>query len=147
MNTISEARKLIGDYIRSIREEKDLSRLYVSEFCSVTEKTIEKIENGAFSYSIDLFLKLSVCLDFKITFETSDKNRSVYSRFKLVESSTLGYSVLTDVENQIVCNFKNGAFNETQKFTFLKDSVNHKIVPSVMKDFGDFLLVYYPSLI
>ena len=49
--------------------------------------------------------------------------------------------VLTDTENQIVCKFKEGAFNETQKYTPLKDISEYDVtaLPRIAKEIADWL--------
>lgn len=49
--------------------------------------------------------------------------------------------VLTDTENQIVCRFKEGEFNETQKFTPLDDASEYDVskLPSIAADMSQWL--------
>ena len=44
--------------------------------------------------------------------------------------------VLTDTENQVVCRFREGEFNETQKFTPLNDASEYDVskLPSIAAD-------------
>lgn len=49
--------------------------------------------------------------------------------------------VVTDTETQIVCRFKEGEFNETQKFTPLKDISQYDVfmLPQIATDMADWL--------
>lgn len=49
--------------------------------------------------------------------------------------------VLTDTENQIVCQFREGDFNESQKFTPLKDASEYDVskLPSIAADMSRWL--------
>ncbi|MCI1681458.1 MAG: hypothetical protein LKI39_02755 [Bacteroides sp.] len=46
------------------------------------------------------------------------------NRFIIQKSSTPNHWVCTDTENNLVCVFENGKFNDTQKFSFLEE-INH----------------------
>lgn len=65
-------------------------------------------------------------------------------RFILQRSETVeNRLVCTDTENQIVCTFDFGRYNETQKFTFLDEEeikcMNASDIARIMREFGDFL--------
>lgn len=138
-NLIIEARQQFGLFFQELRESNGLSKEQVALFCGVTPQTIAKIELGKFSYSVDLLLKLSVVLNFTMNFEP--KKFGNPKRFLLQKSQKEGYYTLTDTENQIVCSFQKGKFNETQKFTFLDDTFLHpQHLASIMKEFGDWVL-------
>lgn len=63
-------------------------------------------------------------------------------RYKLDIGNTPGEWVCTDLEHKIVCVFKDGAYNQTQKFTELEDSaveLGANKLASIAKDMGDWL--------
>lgn len=57
--------------------------------------------------------------------------------------------VLTDTENQIVCQFREGDFNESQKFTPLKDASEYDVskLPSIAADMSRWLADNHYELI
>jgi hypothetical protein len=68
------------------------------------------------------------------------KKTIVESQFLLEKSEKKGFWIYTDKLNKIVCNFEEGKFNETQKFTFLSDQ-QFSNLPSIMRAFGHWLWV------
>jgi len=70
-------------------------------------------------------------------------------RFLLQPSSTPGQWVCTDVENSIVCTFKEGAFNETQNARTLNDfdPKNFALLAKYMREMGDWLAENHPQKI
>lgn len=135
-NVIKEARQMFGLTFRNLRLEKELTQTQVGEFCGVSYQTINKIEQGKFAYSIDLLFKLSVVLEFTINLEQKEVGND--SRFLLQESQKKGFCTVTDTENQIVCSFEAGKFNDTQQFTFLTDKPISNVA-TIMREFGDWL--------
>jgi transcriptional regulator with XRE-family HTH domain len=137
-NQIQQARQLFGLTFKNLRLEKGLTQTQVAEFCGVTFQTINKVEQGKFPYSVDLLMKLSVVLEFTINFEMKEHGDA--SRFLLQESEKKGYWAVTDTENQIVCTFEAGKFNESQSFSFLNDTqFSAGKVATIMREFGDWL--------
>lgn len=63
---ILEVRKLVGSWIRAIREDKGLTQQDVAKLLEVDDTTISKIEAGRWAVSIDYIARLSVALDFFI---------------------------------------------------------------------------------
>lgn len=64
------------------------------------------------------------------------------SKYLLQKSDTRQYGwVLTDTENQIVCQFDEGAYNDSQKFTPLKDASEYDVtkLPSMLNGMSDWL--------
>lgn len=49
--------------------------------------------------------------------------------------------VVTDTENQVVCEFRNGDYNGTQKFTLLRDDSEYDVaqLPKIAADLADWL--------
>ena len=143
---IREARKRFGLLFREMRKERGLTQSEVAEFCCVTFQTINKVENGAFPYSVDLFLKLSLILEFKI--EIAEKDRGREDRFILKEGKNPHTYALTDTDNKIVCLFDEGKFNETQKFSILEDSIIPiNRIATILREMSDWLLNNRPDLV
>ncbi len=75
------------------------------------------------------------------------------NRFKLEHSQDLpNWWVLTDIENLIVCKFKEHEFNETQRITILDDSkfANNSNcaneIAHIMAEMGDYMLSHWYSI-
>lgn len=72
------------------------------------------------------------------------------TRFILQKSETqpLGW-VLTDTENQIVCQFDEGKFNETQKFTPLREDFEYdnKALPRIVREMSEWLRQHHYEII
>jgi transcriptional regulator with XRE-family HTH domain len=135
---IKEARIQFGLLFKEWRKKKSLSQSQVAEFCGVTFQTINKVEQGKFPYSVDLLVKLSVVLEFTINFEMKEIGDD--SRFILQQSQRQGFWTCTDKENQIVCTFENGKFNDTQSFSVLNDTkFSAGKVATIMRELGDWL--------
>lgn len=60
-----------------------------------------------------------------------------------------GWWVLTDTENQIVCQFKEGDFNGTQKFSALKDIKEYDVakLPTIAREMADWLAKNHYDLV
>ncbi|MBP5589578.1 MAG: helix-turn-helix transcriptional regulator [Bacteroidales bacterium] len=143
---VKEARKRIGSLFRERRKQLGYTQKDVADFCGVSYQTINKVEVGAFPYSLDLVFKISVILRLTINFEEKDEGEM--RRFLLQPGSRKNSYIVTDRENGIVCEFVKGKFNETQHFTLLGDD----IIPvnkmaTVMREFADFLSDNYRELI
>jgi len=137
-NLILEARQKFGLFFKDLRNKKRLSQSQVAEFCGVSFQTINKVEQGKFPYSVDLLMKLSVVLEFTINFEMKEIGND--SRFLLQPNQRQGFWTCTDKENQIVCTFEAGRFNESQSFSFLNDTpFSVGKVATIMREFGDWL--------
>lgn len=75
------------------------------------------------------------------------------NRFKLEHSQDLpNWWVLTDIENLIVCKFKEHEFNETQRITILDDSkyANNSNcaneIAHIMAEMGDYMFSHWYSI-
>jgi transcriptional regulator with XRE-family HTH domain len=62
----SKFNKQLGDVVRKIREEKQLSRLALAEISCVNEKYIGKIERGQSAPSCFVLKKLSIGLKIEL---------------------------------------------------------------------------------
>lgn len=59
-----EVRKIIGDWIRQMREDKGYSQEDLGEKMGIDRSTIAKIENGKWNFGIDTVTMFAVHLDF-----------------------------------------------------------------------------------
>lgn len=59
--------KELGDVVRKIREERELSRLALSEISNVNEKYLGKIERGECSASAFILKKIAIGLDINLS--------------------------------------------------------------------------------
>lgn len=55
---MKEKRKEIGKEFRRLRELNGLSQTEVADILGVTYQTIGRVENGIYSYNLDLYLRL-----------------------------------------------------------------------------------------
>jgi hypothetical protein len=71
------------------------------------------------------------------------------NRFILQESKDKGYWVLTDTLNNIVCKFKEKAFNETQEFTLLEDipMPNASDMAQIFQEMGAWICNNHPTIV
>lgn len=142
---VNEARALIGSMLRDLRKKKGLSQTEVAEFIGVSTNTISKVEIGKFDFGVDILTKLSVLYGFTINFGLKEVGKP--DRFILQQSEDVGYYVVTDTENQIVCKFEKGRFNDTQNFTFLGQVPPMSKLPTLMRELGDWLASNHRGLV
>ena len=62
----NQSRELLSDWIRETRTKQNLSQEGLAEIAGVDRKTINRIENGHFSPSIETLVRISLSLDSKI---------------------------------------------------------------------------------
>lgn len=67
-------RKLVGQWITQIREDKGMSKNELSKLSGIDRKYINDIESGKYAFSIDVIAKLSIALDFYIFFIPKDSD-------------------------------------------------------------------------
>lgn len=143
-NLINEARTIIGAELRNLRQKKGLSQTQVAELVGLTTNTISKVEIGKFDFGIDILFKLSIIYAFTINLawkENGDANRFLLQIGK--EQDTY---IVTDSDNHIVCFFKKGQYNSTQKFTFLEDIVPINLA-TILRELGDWLALNHADII
>ncbi|MDR1561119.1 MAG: hypothetical protein LBS23_02060 [Holosporaceae bacterium] len=59
-------------------------------------------------------------------------------RFKIEASATPNHWICTDMTNRVTCVFKNGKFNETQKFSY-SQSDDFQQLAKAAREMGDWL--------
>lgn len=69
-------------------------------------------------------------------------------RYKLQKSEDPGFWVLTDTDTGLVCKFRDKAFNEDQKFTFLDDLKKEEMLkaPQYAAEMADWLRENCPEI-
>ena len=66
------ARQQVGQYLRSIREEKQLTYYAVAKLAGLSIEQVQSIEAGDKAYTIDSFLKITHALDTYFFMEDKD---------------------------------------------------------------------------
>ena len=66
------ARQKVGQYLQSIREEKQLTYYAVAKLAGLSIEQVQSIEAGDKSYTIDSFLKIAHALDTYFFMEDKD---------------------------------------------------------------------------
>ena len=62
----NQSRELLSEWIRTTRTKQNLSQEGLAEIAGVDRKTINRIENGHSSPSIETLVRISLSLDSKI---------------------------------------------------------------------------------
>ncbi|MCF8267260.1 MAG: helix-turn-helix domain-containing protein [Ignavibacteriales bacterium] len=62
---IKDYRRKLGNTIRVVREMRGYSQEQLAEMINVNCSTLEKIEKGRFSISVDYLVKFSISLDYE----------------------------------------------------------------------------------
>jgi putative transcriptional regulator len=60
MTVIEKQHRLVADRIKTIRKQRDWSQDHMAKLAGIDRKTVNRIENGHFSPSLDTILR--VCL-------------------------------------------------------------------------------------
>lgn len=69
---IITARQNVGQYLQSIREEKELTYYAVAKLAGLSIEQVQSIEAGDKAYTIDSFLKITHALDTYFFMEDKD---------------------------------------------------------------------------
>jgi len=137
-NIISEARAILGNFIKEARKERQLSQKEVADMVGINVMTLSKIENGKFNFGIDIFNKLSIALGFKLELIMKDIEY-LKGRFDLVKLGE-DYLVL-DKLTGIRVKFQQGSFNDTQRFEMPEGlSLSVSDLASILRMIGDWLV-------
>lgn len=56
-------RRILGNEIRTVREQKGLSQEQLAEMMEINRSTISKIENGKFGITVDYLARFSIHLE------------------------------------------------------------------------------------
>jgi transcriptional regulator with XRE-family HTH domain len=81
-----EVRKIIGSWLKDMREEKGYTQDDLAEKMGVTRTTIAKIENGQWNFGVDTITLFAIHLDFYQFFvpksSKSDLAKTMRDRWK-----------------------------------------------------------------
>lgn len=81
-----EVRKIIGSWLKDMREQKGLSQEDLADKMGIDRSTIAKIENGKWNFGIDTITVFAMHLDFYQFFIPKDSNddlaKSMRERWK-----------------------------------------------------------------
>ncbi len=69
-----EVRKIIGSWIKQMREDKQLSQQELADKMGMSRTTISKVEDGKWNYGIDTVTLFAIHLDFFQFFIPKDSN-------------------------------------------------------------------------
>jgi transcriptional regulator with XRE-family HTH domain len=72
-----EVRKIIGSWIKQMREEKGLTQEELADKMGMSRTTISKVEDGKWNYGIDTITLFAVHLDFFQFFIPKNSNDEV----------------------------------------------------------------------
>lgn len=71
----SQSAQTVADHLIALRDERGFSQARLAELAGVDRKTINRIENGHFSPSLDTLTRLSVVLKCRLS-DLVDRGRS-----------------------------------------------------------------------
>jgi putative transcriptional regulator len=71
-NVVAETQRIVAENLLALREAASLTQLQLSELAGIDRKTINRIENGHFSPSVDTLTRLALALNMSVS-ELLDK--------------------------------------------------------------------------
>lgn len=71
ISKIKYSRRKIGEYLKQVRERKDLTKYAVAQISGLQIRIINSIEDGSSSYTMDSFMKLINALGLHLTIQKS----------------------------------------------------------------------------
>jgi transcriptional regulator with XRE-family HTH domain len=71
-NVVAETQRIVAENLLALREAASLTQLQLSELAGIDRKTINRIENGHFSPSVDTLTRLALALNTSVS-ELLDK--------------------------------------------------------------------------
>ena len=71
-NVVAETQRIVAENLLALREAASLTQLHLSELAGIDRKTINRIENGHFSPSVDTLTRLALALNTSVS-ELLDK--------------------------------------------------------------------------
>ena len=66
-NVVVETQRIVAENLLALREAASLTQLQLSELAGVDRKTINRIENGHFSPSVDTLTRLALALNTSVS--------------------------------------------------------------------------------
>jgi len=66
-NIVNETQRNVAENLLALREAASLTQLQLSELAGIDRKTINRIENGHFSPSVDTLTRLALALNTSVS--------------------------------------------------------------------------------
>ena len=66
-NVVAETQRIVSENLLALREAASLTQLQLSELAGIDRKTINRIENGHFSPSVDTLTRLALALNTSVS--------------------------------------------------------------------------------
>jgi transcriptional regulator with XRE-family HTH domain len=66
-NVVAETQRIVAENLLALREAASLTQLQLSELAGVDRKTINRIEKGHFSPSVDTLTRLALALNTSVS--------------------------------------------------------------------------------
>lgn len=66
---VIQSREKYGQKIKALRQQADMSVYELAFAVGLSTRSIEKLEDGEYPFSIDVFIKICIVLDCSITFD------------------------------------------------------------------------------
>ena len=66
-NVVAETQRIVAENLLALREAASLTQLQLSELAGIDRKTINRIENGHFSPSVDTLTRLALALNTSVS--------------------------------------------------------------------------------
>lgn len=125
-------------FLVDIAREKHITQQMISDRTGFAQSNVARIERCAYSPTLVVFLKYASAVGVRMELITQDETQY---RYDLKPAENDGYYVCTDLDNQIICVFEMGKFNETQKFSFLQDITEEQagLLPSILRKMGEWI--------
>lgn len=154
--------KLLILLLKELAEQKEVTAYKIGKDTGITEHTIRKYFNLEITPSLDKFLKIANSLGVNFFFDTKDESIDLAKAFKkasnqinesdyftLQKSEKEGYWVAVHKKANIVVEFEEGKFDETQKVTNIYDfePSEYGKIPTYMRQLGDWLYENHKNLL
>lgn len=129
--------KLITFLVDTARE-KHITQQMISERTGFAQSNVARLERCAYSPTLVVFLKYASAVGVRMELISQDETSYHYN---LKPSENEGFFVCTDIDNQVVCVFEKGKFNETQKISFLNDLTEDQalLLPSILRKMAEWI--------
>ncbi|PWK14451.1 helix-turn-helix domain-containing protein [Tumebacillus permanentifrigoris] len=88
MNLSLHTNETLGERVKRLRNEREMSQGYLAKFCEVTNGWISKLENDKYAPSPEMITKLAVAFKIPVheLLQEEDKRMELVSRIRLIEA-------------------------------------------------------------
>lgn len=154
--------KLFILLLKELAEQKGVTSYKIGKETGITEHTVRKYFNLEITPSLDKFLRVANCIGVNFFFKAKDENLDLEEALKkasnqinesdyftLQKSEKESYWVATHKKANIVVEFKEGKFNDTQKVTNIYDfePSEYGKIPAYMRQLSDWLAQNHSDLL